>query len=95
MGFIPSSSAHAHAHHARTQGTPVQIATLDPLLLQRRGHGTVVHIACGADHSLAVTDAGAVLSWGSNRYGQIGHHHVSEAGEWAPSAVIDLGLNVY
>jgi len=32
-----------------------------------------MHIACGAHHSLAVTEGkGEVLAWGGNRYGQVG-----------------------
>lgn len=33
----------------------------------------VVTIACGWDHCMAVTDDGALFTWGSGRSGQLGH----------------------
>ncbi|KAL2917962.1 hypothetical protein HK105_202376 [Polyrhizophydium stewartii] len=42
-----------------------------------------VDAACGADYSLAITDAGAVFSWGSPQYGQTGdgsdHEYIASA----------------
>ncbi|GAB6032349.1 RCC1 and BTB domain-containing protein 2 [Chamberlinius hualienensis] len=34
----------------------------------------VIEIACGSNHSLALTQDGEVFSWGSNNYGQCGHN---------------------
>jgi inhibitor of Bruton tyrosine kinase len=34
---------------------------------------TVVSVALGQDHSLALTKAGEVLSWGLNRFSQLGY----------------------
>lgn len=34
---------------------------------------TVVRVACGVDFSIAITDKGAVWSWGNPQYGQLGH----------------------
>lgn len=33
----------------------------------------VVHIACGWDHSLAVSSTGALYTWGSGAHGKLGH----------------------
>ncbi|MFT7807611.1 putative E3 ubiquitin-protein ligase HERC6 [Arapaima gigas] len=33
----------------------------------------IVQVACGSQHSLALTAAGDVYSWGLNRHGQLGH----------------------
>lgn len=33
----------------------------------------VVQVACGFDHALVKTDTGDVLSWGQNKWGQLGH----------------------
>eukprot|EP00536_Pseudo-nitzschia_multiseries_P003125 jgi/Psemu1/158092/gw1.44.149.1 len=30
-------------------------------------------VACGRDHTAVVTEVGSVLTWGSNRCGQLGH----------------------
>lgn len=37
----------------------------------------VMAIACGREHTLVLTFGGDVYSWGSNKYGQLGHgdHH--------------------
>eukprot|EP01114_Cavostelium_apophysatum_P023730 TRINITY_DN9039_c0_g1_i1.p1 TRINITY_DN9039_c0_g1~~TRINITY_DN9039_c0_g1_i1.p1 ORF type:complete len:305 (+),score=-0.43 TRINITY_DN9039_c0_g1_i1:49-915(+) len=32
----------------------------------------VVHVACGSQHSAAITDSGEVWTWGSNDHGQLG-----------------------
>ncbi|KAK9473539.1 uncharacterized protein V1510DRAFT_392193 [Dipodascopsis tothii] len=37
------------------------------------GGSAVVHVALGQDHTVAVTRAGEVYTWGSNRHGQLGY----------------------
>jgi alpha-tubulin suppressor-like RCC1 family protein len=55
-----------------------------PLLLDPRGlEGTVVQIAAGAEHSLLLTSTGQLLSFGSNRFGQLGR--LANAGSEAPN----------
>ncbi|KAI9352508.1 hypothetical protein DFJ73DRAFT_659037 [Zopfochytrium polystomum] len=39
---------------------------------------SVVKVACGYDHSIALTTSGTVWTWGSNGHGQLGH--TTEAG---------------
>lgn len=34
---------------------------------------TIVAVALGQDHTLALTSAGEILSWGLNRFGQLGY----------------------
>ncbi|KAI0057376.1 hypothetical protein BV25DRAFT_1973088 [Artomyces pyxidatus] len=43
---------------------------------------TIVSVALGQDHTLALTDIGTVLSWGLNRFSQLGYElPVSQRGE--------------
>uniref|UniRef100_A0A1A9WLI1 HECT domain-containing protein n=1 Tax=Glossina brevipalpis TaxID=37001 RepID=A0A1A9WLI1_9MUSC len=49
-----------------------------PKIIRQLVAKTVVQIACGNNHSLALTNCGELYSWGSNIYGQIG---VSSGGE--------------
>ncbi|KAF8071818.1 hypothetical protein FPV67DRAFT_1482821 [Lyophyllum atratum] len=48
--------------------------------LQQLPH-TIVAVALGQDHTLALTKAGEVLSWGLNRFSQLGYVIESPAGE--------------
>lgn len=43
---------------------PVRVAALDTR--------TVVHLACGSSHTVAVTDLGSLASWGLSEFGQLG-----------------------
>jgi len=43
---------------------PVRVAALDTHI--------VTHIACGPTHTVAVTEAGALASWGGAEFGQLG-----------------------
>ncbi|KAH8943563.1 hypothetical protein BDL97_13G058500 [Sphagnum fallax] len=52
-----------------SQVSPVRVAALDT--------HTIIHIACGLAHTVAVTDTGALASWGDAEFGQLG---VKEAG---------------
>ena len=49
----------------------------------------IVQIACGDEHTLALTEQGQVYSWGLNRYGQLGVGNLSS--ELGPVKV--MGLN--
>ena len=48
--------------HDRRSSTPVQV----------QGLSSVVAIAAGIDHNLAVKSDGTVWAWGRNSYGQLG-----------------------
>ena len=48
----------------------------------------VVHVACGWDHSLAVTDHGMLYSWGAGTNGKLGHG--DELDRSVPSQVLAL-----
>jgi alpha-tubulin suppressor-like RCC1 family protein len=52
----------------------------------------VVAIAAGSAHTCALTNAGAVRCWGSNRFGQLGNNSTENWG--VPSAVIGLSSGV-
>ncbi len=61
-----------------------------PTLLDPRGlEGSVVAIAAGAEHSLLLSSTGQLLSFGGNRFGQLGRpaNAGSEAPNPAPSSV--------
>ena len=44
-----------------------------PRLVEALAKRRTIQIACGIDHSAAVTDNGSVWTWGDNRFGQLGH----------------------
>ncbi|OAE31917.1 hypothetical protein AXG93_4485s1040 [Marchantia polymorpha subsp. ruderalis] len=44
---------------------PIRVAALDTY--------TISHVACGQKHTVAVTDTGALASWGAAEFGQVGH----------------------
>ena len=44
-----------------------------PALLDSLGQTRVLQVSCGLDHTAALTDSGSVLTWGSNKEGQLGH----------------------
>ena len=45
-------------------------------------------VACGQSHCLALTDTGAVFSWGSGMNGRLGHG--DKLGTSFPEQIIDL-----
>lgn len=44
----------------------------DSCLITALAHEKVVSVQCGASHSLALTDAGTIYTWGKNTQGQCG-----------------------
>ncbi len=52
-------------------GQPAQQYSMKPLA--ELNPFTVVSVALGQDHTLALTNAGEVLSWGLNRFAQLGY----------------------
>ncbi|XP_030837223.1 probable E3 ubiquitin-protein ligase HERC3 [Strongylocentrotus purpuratus] len=55
-------------HHNRSQTTQ----DLKPRLIEELSNYDVIQIACGDDHSLALTRDRRLFSWGSNSHGQLG-----------------------
>lgn len=43
-----------------------------PRMVKALGTNVIVQIACGAEHSIALTHDGDLYAWGSNREGQLG-----------------------
>jgi alpha-tubulin suppressor-like RCC1 family protein len=64
IGFIGSQSD-------VNESTPIQMQGFDG--------ENVIAIACGSDHSLALTENRQVFSWGSNQFGQLGIENMSES----------------
>lgn len=58
-------------------------------MVKALGTSVIVQIACGVEHSIALTNDGELYSWGSNREGQlgIGSHTVTEI---KPKRIITL-----
>lgn len=44
----------------------------DPILIKALLGVPLVHITAGGQHSAALSQAGFLLTWGSNKYGQLG-----------------------
>jgi len=62
----------------------------DPSCMLRRLLGTVTSVAIGRSHSLAVLgSSGALQSWGSNSYGQLGSSNTA-VDSISPSTVADM-----
>ncbi|KAF9517081.1 hypothetical protein BS47DRAFT_1390126 [Hydnum rufescens UP504] len=55
------------AGHSNTQYTLVTLASFEQY------PNAIVSVACGQDHTLALTSSGEVLSWGLNRFSQLGY----------------------
>ena len=49
----------------------------------------VIKIACGAEHSVAVTSSGCLFTWGWGEHGNLGHGVRSN--EWTPRCVKEFG----
>ena len=60
----PSSSAPSSSSSMPGALAPFRVAALDAL--------RVVQVACGGGHTLAVTEGGELLAWGSSESGQLG-----------------------
>ena len=68
---------------------------------QGRGRGRIIRVAAGKNHSMAITEQGVVLAWGTNDAGQLGHSRWSSAAmlavpraipvsSWAGGVVVDM-----
>lgn len=44
-----------------------------PIILESLSMSRIVQVSCGLDHTAALRSNGAVLTWGSNEFGQLGH----------------------
>jgi len=49
------------------------IPTITPIHWPMAEKTSIVHLACGAFHTAALTERGQVLTWGCNVHGQLGH----------------------
>ncbi|XP_071953933.1 probable E3 ubiquitin-protein ligase HERC4 [Antedon mediterranea] len=44
-----------------------------PRVIKSLSNHFVIQVSCGSHHSIALTKEGKIFSWGSNKYGQLGH----------------------
>ena len=65
-------------------------------IFTKKHRKTFVSIACGLNHCLVVSSLGEVFTWGSNRFGQLGHggkdkypgYDKENVDEWNPEGTI-------
>ncbi|MFA6867165.1 MAG: hypothetical protein WCR54_06570, partial [Clostridia bacterium] len=55
------------------------VNSLLPLLIKVEMDGMFNKIACGNNHSMALSDAGYLYTWGANNYGQLGNGYIVDA----------------
>ena len=59
LGYAP--------HGFTNQPTPALVESLE-------SHVFITQVACGQTHTVALTDKGNIITWGSSKYGQCGHN---------------------
>lgn len=59
-----------------------------PQLIKSLLHEKIIQVACGQQHSLALTNDGKVYSWGLGVFGQLGHSRLSD--EASPTLIQHL-----
>jgi len=60
-------------HGCVDPNSPEEKFIFRPMILDCISHVRVVQVSCGYDHTAVLSSNGSVLTWGSNRYGQLGH----------------------
>lgn len=63
----------------KPQRSPIRLSTVHTPLQHSHALCLAVEVACGAQHTLALTRGGEVLSWGRNLHGQCGRPHQEAA----------------
>ncbi|PSC69842.1 E3 ubiquitin-ligase HERC2 [Micractinium conductrix] len=58
--------------------TPIEVAV--PRMISSLQRTRIVSVACGANHSLAISETGQLWSCGRGRHGQLGHGHFHDEG---------------
>ncbi|XP_078065271.1 putative E3 ubiquitin-protein ligase HERC3 [Mustelus asterias] len=70
---------------AKTKEFPI----MEPQLLKGLSTRNIIQVACGNNHSLALSKDGEIFAWGQNTYGQLGLG-TQEASQSVPQSVISL-----
>uniref|UniRef100_A0A3Q3VJX2 BTB domain-containing protein n=1 Tax=Mola mola TaxID=94237 RepID=A0A3Q3VJX2_MOLML len=63
-GWGDNSTGQLGFGNNRNRCAPCRVAALQGV--------SVIQVACGSSHTLALTDEGSVYTWGANQYGQLG-----------------------
>jgi alpha-tubulin suppressor-like RCC1 family protein len=59
-----------------------------PVSLESLTMSRIVQVSCGLEHTAALRSNGAVLTWGSNEYGQLGHRRPFRGPDAPPAPII-------
>ncbi|KAL3687154.1 hypothetical protein R1sor_013463 [Riccia sorocarpa] len=62
------------------QLSPIRVAALDTYV--------ITHVACGQNHTVAVTDTGALASWGAAEFGQVGHKEAAGSVDFVQPRIV-------
>ncbi|KAI5984715.1 regulator of chromosome condensation 1/beta-lactamase-inhibitor protein II, partial [Pisolithus albus] len=76
-----------HLVEGRLKAWTFSHAVYTPTPITLPGGCSVVSVALGQDHTLAVTNGGEVLSWGLNRFSQVGYVVETNQGRFAQAPV--------
>ena len=71
--LIVGSNTHGEVDPDR----PKERIIAKPFLLEALNQARIVQVSCGFNHTAALHSNGSVITWGSNEYGQLGHHTTS------------------
>jgi alpha-tubulin suppressor-like RCC1 family protein len=53
----------------------IETIIVRPVLLESLSSHRIIQVSCGLHHTAALSASGAVIAWGSNESGQLGHRH--------------------
>ncbi|XP_043530298.1 probable E3 ubiquitin-protein ligase HERC3 isoform X3 [Chiloscyllium plagiosum] len=62
---------------------------MKPQVLKSLSNTHIIQVACGNNHSLALSKNGQLFAWGQNTYGQLGHG-TKDVSQHSPQSVISL-----
>ena len=74
---LSSRSRHAHLHGSSAQGSSAAVSPAQGV--------RIVSVACGAEHSVGLSEQGALYAWGWGAYGNLGGGE--RADYWTPARV--------
>ncbi|XP_078385864.1 putative E3 ubiquitin-protein ligase HERC3 [Cetorhinus maximus] len=72
--FLSEAGAvfHSEVKSKETAAKTKEFSIMKPQLLKSLRDRKIIQVACGSDHSLALSKDGKLFAWGQNTYGQLG-----------------------